>query len=359
MQALEAANACVDARETGWRCWIGDADAETVQERIARVSREKAAGEKAAEKAAKVLETVLSQGTRTGLPSPCSSGYYAEAGSAQRDGPAPHVSKRRPPSVHTNFGTTPAHSHYSRPMPIALTDDGSPTAKMAVTALSVSNPLTPTSAYTSMEPIGTPAMMPTDTHFQASQMTGRSLSSTSTPITSVCGPLFMDRGIEAIAAGGTSTPQDNRWSAAPSTPMDGIAFAAFMGLSSSMDSPLPLEALEACQRERRESFPGGMDGMSVLDGSAADGWMGMRERDADVAAASFGDSEESTTWPTRARGRRGGRRQKRTTVGSEGTPGAASTIAAGTGVGAGEQVSARDRGGDLATSMALAAIGDE
>ena len=151
--------------------------------------------------------------------------------------------------------------------------------------------------------------------------------------------------------------------------MDGSAFAAFMGVNTSLEYAMPLEALETdtssflgcgssdcggerlCEAcERGEGFPGGMEGMVVLDGTVHDGWVSTRERDADGAASVVG-SEESSTWPTRARGRRGGRRQKR--VGGEGA------AAAGAGAGAGENASARYLGGDLATSMALAALGDE
>ena len=161
--------------------------------------------------------------------------------------------------------------------------------------------------------------------------------------------------------------------------MDGTAFAAFMGLnSSSIDCSLPLEALEAdsssvlgcgnsdcrgdgsceaCERERQESLPGGMEGMAILDGTVVDGWVSMRERDTDGVGMSVGGSEESPSWPTRARGRRGGRRQKR--VNGEGIPVASNASAAGMEAVAGDEMSVKDQGDCLATSMALAAIGDE
>ena len=80
-------------------------------------------------------------------------------------------------------------------------------------------------------------------------------------------------------------------------------------------------------------------------------------RDVDVdmdCVSSIVGSEGSPSFPTRARGRRGGRRQKR--VGGEG--GAATVVGGGAGASLMLQQLQGD-GGALATSMALAAIQDD
>jgi len=391
----------VHALETSSRRWREDAEA--AEARIARISREKAA----AEKAAQVLESlVASQGPHTVISSPYSAGVVgaqvpgeAAAAAATVVVAAAGAGKRRPPAVHADLGM----SAYSTPM--------------ATPVMAMAAPRTPSSSHTGMAPIGTPVN--TSAHGNGgAQLVGGGRMSSRTPVRSLAG--HMDGSLEGAGCASRMRQQDDPgWSTAPGTPvclalnrtwavlllacflhatairasdcqsavgptytapatyvlcgwawqMDGSAFAAFMGVNSSLEYSLPLEALETdsssflgcgnsdcggerlCEVcERGEGFPGGMEGMVVLDGTVADGWVSTRERDNDAAASVVG-SEESSTWPTRARGRRGGRRQKR--VGGDGA------ATAGTGAFAGENASARDRGGDLATSMALAALGDD
>jgi len=165
--------------------------------------------------------------------------------------------------------------------------------------------------------------------------------------------------------------------------MDGSAFAAFMGISSSLDYCMSLEPLEAdsssllgcgvddcgdecrcttctaCEFERTESFglEGGgchAEGLSVLQNGVLDGWSGCREaNESDFdAASSVGVGEDGAYWPTRARGRRGGRRQKR--VGAEGS--CVGGVGAGCSGDTEAQADEKDGDGDLATSIALSAL---
>ena len=350
MQALQAANQRVYDLETSSRRLKEDAEA--AEERVERISREKAAAEKAAE----VLEFLLSQGTAS------VSAYSSEDPVA--DTCVSHslfsmpAGRRRPSALHADT--------------VALAGPKTPLPTIPV---AMSNPTTPTLSQSGLAPIGTPSH---STHTPSSFGTplrhmgsvSRASSRLGTPARNLAGAMEV-RDLPV----GASRVDEGRWCTAPGTPMDGTAFAAFMGITSSLDCSLPLGALEGdmscsslvgcgtgecgserlcdvCERGCGDGFSfEGIEGICSLGGGGSEegvmAWSGARERGSDgMSSAGVNDT------PTRARGRRGGRRQKR--VGVE-------AGAQGGGVGG---CDARDvmqamQGGDLATWMALAALGDD
>jgi hypothetical protein len=355
MQALQAANQRVYDLETSSRRLKEDAEA--AEERVERISREKAAAEKAAE----VLEFLLSQGTasvsayssKDPVADTCVShsllSMPAETGGCGR---------RRPSALHADT--------------VALAVPKTPLPAIPV---AMSNPTTPTLSQSGLAPIGTPSH---STHTPSSFGTpsrhlggvSRASSRLGTPARNLAGAM---EGRDLPV--GASRVDEGGWCTAPGTPMDGTAFAAFMGITSPLDCSMPLGALEGdiscsslvgcgtgecgserlcdvCERGCGEGFSfEGIEGICSLGGGGSEGgvmaWSGARERDSDgMSSAGVNDT------PTRARGRRGGRRQKR--VGEAGAQG-------GGGGGCDARDDARDaiNGGDLATSMALAALDDD
>ncbi len=359
MQALQAANQRVYDLETSSRRLKEDAKA--AEERVERISREKAAAEKAAE----VLEFLLSQGT------PSVSAYSSEDPVAgiclshsllSMPAATGGCGRRRPSALHADTVALAAPKNPLPTIPVAM-------------SVAMSNPTTPTLSQNGMAPIGTPSH---STHTPSSFGTplrhmgsvSRASSRLGTPARNLAGAM---EGMDL--PGGASRVDEGGWCTAPGTPMDGTAFAAFMGITSSLDCSLPLGALEGdmscsslvgcgtgdcgserlcdvCERGCGDGFSfEGIEGICSLGGGGSEegvmAWSGARERGSDgMSSAGVNDT------PTRARGRRGGRRQKR--VGVE----------AGAQGGGGGGCDARDvmqamQGGDLATWMALAALGDD
>jgi len=359
MQALQAANQRVYDLETSSRRLKEDAEA--AEARVERISREKAAAEKAAE----VLEFLLSQGA----PSVSGASAYsledpvADTSVLSMPAAAGGAGRRRPSALHADSVALPAPRTPLPTIPVAL-----------------SNPTTPTLSHSGMAPIGTPSH---STHTPSSLGTpARHMGSGSHASSRLGTPA---RSLAGAMDGMDMCGSEGGWCTAPGTPMDGTAFAAFMGMNSSLDCSLPLGALEgdvscssfvgcgrgdcgsehlcdACDRELGEGFSlDRIDGIGALGGGGGEGgvmaWSGARERDSD-GVSSVGGNEESTTWPTRARGRRGGRRQKRVGAEAGASAGGGHAGAAGSGCDGPERGDVSN-GADLATSMALAALGDD
>jgi hypothetical protein len=203
MQALEDANARVHDLETNTRRWKEDAEA--AEARIARISREKAAAEKAAD----VLESLLSHNTHLSHDVPPA--YSFNSGSPQFEqeageigGIAPVMAatgagagRRRPPAVNADQGMTPTHLAYSTPY-----TSNAPTTPTPTIPMSLSHPHTPTSSHTTgMAPIGTP----TRAHTHNSTPSG-------THLRNIGGGV----GLSRVSS---HTPSENSWSTAPGTPV--------------------------------------------------------------------------------------------------------------------------------------------
>jgi len=217
VQALHDANTRVHHLETHSRRWKEDAEA--AEARIARISREKAAAEKAAE----VLESLLAHDTDAASAATFSSAQFSMYSAHDRElAPAEQqhsktaaAGKRRPPAVHADLGMTPTHLAYSTPMPISTPKTPTPTMH-----ISVSNSLTPTHSHTGMAPIGTP------THLNSSLAPSPHMSGgggriaslpVGTPVRSLVGS--MDNSLEQQRPGSTTRADDSGWSTAPGTPV--------------------------------------------------------------------------------------------------------------------------------------------
>jgi hypothetical protein len=357
-QALQDANARVHALETSSRRWKEDAQAAAAH--ISRISREKAAAERAAE----VLQLFLTQAN----PAPASAGAgfdreglaaatsMLEPGSGDRGDGAGAESKRRPPVV-SELDMMSYQSAYSIPFGGASTPDrrlsasSAPKTPLPTVATALSPQATPLQS-TGLAPIGTPPSHMSMRRHMAS-------NSVDSPASSILQRnLGSDHSFERTGSDG-----EIRWLGGGGnvggrlcTPMDGSAFAAFMGLDSSLncsagllDCSLPLEALEgdtSCSSLILGCGAAGC-GVELCDSCIA------REAQGSSSASGAVGEEGGCNMPTRARGRRGGRRQKR--VGAEGNSQVQGQGESGLGERDGDE-----RRHHLATSMALAALdGDE
>ena len=329
MQALEDANSRVSTLESDTRRWKENAEAKEAH--IARISREKAAAEKAAE----VLESLLSHGPSLTTPPPTFAGSGAVA-AVQAD---PGSGKRRPPAVHAELGITPTHSAFNTPLRTVSSSFVATNA--AAGQQSASLPPTPMQGSTGLAPIGTPSPH----HLQKKRVAKHTPASTPSPAVSRIS--FGPSGDSSFERSGSTVADEEGFSGSVATPMDGSAFAAFMGINSALECSLSLEALEG------ESSCGSAECCAEQLCHACMARHGNAEQGGALECV---NSEEGSNHPTRARGRRGGRRQKRV-----GADPALPAVEMGAGASPLSQTGTdgEKESGDLATSMALAALQDE